>query len=62
MKYKVTIEESLAADFEIEANSEQEAIEIGRKKYKNGDFILGPETCYYAGICLTEDGNLEEIW
>lgn len=62
MKYLITIEESLAANFEIEANSEQEAIEIGRKMYKDGDLVLGPETCYYAGIGLAEDGNLEEIW
>lgn len=61
MKYLVTIEESLAKNFEIEANSEEEALKIGRKKYNSGEFVLEPECCYYAGICLAEDGNLEEI-
>ena len=39
MKYTITIEETVAKDFEIEANSADEAYETAEQKYKDGEFI-----------------------
>lgn len=40
MKYIVTIEETCSQDFEIEADSIEEAIDIATDEYNNGDLIL----------------------
>lgn len=45
MKYTITIEETVAKDFEIEANSADEAYETAEQKYKDGEFILDPGDC-----------------
>ena len=37
MKYTITIEEAVARDFEIEANSAEEAYETAERKYKSGE-------------------------
>ena len=37
MKYTITIEETIAKDFEIEANSADEAYETAEQKYKDGN-------------------------
>ena len=41
-KYDVTIEEYISETFAVEAESEEEAMEIAKEKYKNGEFILEP--------------------
>ncbi len=40
--YKVTIEEMISQDFEVEANTIEEALEIAEQGYKNGIFVLSP--------------------
>ena len=47
MKYTITIEETCAKDFEIEADSADEAYEIAEQKYKNGEFILDSGECQF---------------
>ena len=47
MKYTITIEETVAKDFEIEANSADEAYEIAEQKYKSGEFVLDPGECQF---------------
>ena len=42
MKYTITIEETNVKDFEIEAESAEEAYEIAEQSYKSGEFILDP--------------------
>lgn len=41
-KYIITIEETIVQDFEIEAESPEEAFEIAEKKYDAGEFVLEP--------------------
>lgn len=41
-KITVTIEEHITQNFTVEANSMEEAIEIAKEKYKNGEFVLLP--------------------
>lgn len=42
MKFLVNIEEVVTETFEIEANSVEEALEIAREKYDNGEMVLEP--------------------
>lgn len=41
-KFEVTIEEMVSKTFLIEAQSDDEAMEIAIEKYKNGEFVLEP--------------------
>lgn len=40
MKYKVTIEESISQQFDVEADSEEQAAEIAERMYKNCEIVL----------------------
>ncbi len=42
MKVFVTIEETVSETFEVEANSVEEALEIAKEKYYDGEFVLEP--------------------
>ncbi len=42
MKYTITIEETSAKDFGVEASSAEEAYELAEKKYEAGEFVLDP--------------------
>lgn len=42
MKILVNIEEVVGETFEIEAGSVEEALEIAREKYDNGEIVLEP--------------------
>lgn len=42
MKILVNIQEVVSETFEIEANSVEEALEIAREKYDNGEIVLEP--------------------
>lgn len=55
--FVVTIEETISQDFDVEANSLEEAFEIARKKYRDGEIVVEPETpiCVEA-YTRTEDG------
>ena len=41
-KFIITIEEMVTEDFEVFAETEEEAIEIATKKYDSGEFVLEP--------------------
>lgn len=42
MKFLVNIEEVVCETFEVDAESLEEALEIARDKYDNGEFVLEP--------------------
>ncbi len=42
MKFIVTIEEMVSEDFEVEAESAEEAMYIAEEKYKKCEFVLEP--------------------
>lgn len=54
--YKVTIEETISQDFEVEANTIMDALEIAEQKYKNGIFVLSPGTLVCTKISA-DDGK-----
>lgn len=62
MKYTITIEETVAKDFEIEASSADEAYEIAERKYKSGEFVLDPGECQFKQIAITAPSNEATEW
>lgn len=42
MKYNICIEETVVGNFEVEANSKEEALEIAKDKYNNCEFVNEP--------------------
>ena len=62
MKYTITIEETNAKDFEIEAESAEEAYEIAEHKYKSGEFVLNPGECQFMQIAITSPSNEATEW
>ena len=62
-KFTIAIEETLADRFEVEAETEEEALEIAIQKYENAEFILQPEYCYFAEAWPEENPyNRIDIW
>ncbi len=41
-KYIIAIEETIVEEFEVEANSSEDALVIAEEKYKSGEFVLTP--------------------
>ena len=62
MKYTISIEETNAKDFEIEAKSAEEAYKIAERKYKTGEFILDPGECQYKQIAITKPSSESTEW
>ena len=53
MKYDVTFEETIVQTFEIEANSLEEATEIARQKYKNGEIVVEDGELHSTVVCAS---------
>lgn len=62
MKYIITIEETAAKDFEVEANSADEAYETAEREYKSGKFVLVPGECQFMQIAITSPSNEATEW
>lgn len=52
MKYQITIEETVAKDFWVEADSPEKACEIAERKYETGEFVLDPGDCQFRRITI----------
>lgn len=62
MKYTITIEETNVKDFEIEAESAEEAYEIAEQSYRSGEFVLDPGECQFRQIAITKPSNETTEW
>lgn len=62
MKYAITIEETVAKNFEIEAESAEEAYNIAEHKYKSGEFVLDPGECQFKQIVITKPSEKTTEW
>ena len=54
MKMHVLIEEVLSQEFEVEADSAEEAEKIAWEKYENGEFVLCPGNLEYTSIYVCD--------
>lgn len=62
MKYTITIEEAVTKDFEVEADSADEAYEMAEQKYKSGEFVLNPGECQFKQIAITSPNKEATEW
>lgn len=62
MKYTITIEETVAKDFGVEANDAEEAYKIAEQKYNSSEFVLYPGECQFKQIAITKPGNECNEW
>ena len=62
MKYTITMEETVAKDFEVEANDAEEAYEIAEQKYNSGESVLDPGECQFKQIAITTPSNEATEW
>lgn len=54
MKFKITIEEHISQEFEVEAVDIGAAMEIAQEKYRKGEFVLEPGEVT-AKLMMAED-------
>lgn len=57
MKYKITIEETISQEFEIKANSIEEAKEKAIKDYESGKIVLEFGTVLEKQINVINESN-----
>lgn len=62
MKYTITIEETVTKDFEVEADSAEEAYETTEQKYELGEFVLDPGECQFKQIAITAPSDEATEW
>ena len=62
MKYTITIEETVAKDFEVEADDAEEAYAAAEQKYKSGEFVLDPGECQFRQIAITAPSDEATEW
>lgn len=54
-KVKVTIEETIVQEFEIEVSDEQDVDEVVRTKYKNAELVL--DNPVLSSVCYEANDN-----
>ena len=59
-KYIVKIEETVDDDFEVMANSPEEALSIAEEKYWSCDFIVGPNVTHRQMIVTKDNEELTD--
>lgn len=62
MKYAITIEGTVAKDFEVEADGAEEAYETAEQKYKSSEFVLDPGECQFRQIAITAPSDEATEW
>lgn len=56
--YRVVIEETVSDEFEIEADSEEDAIDRAISEYNEGNFVVGPNVTFRQ-ISIVEDDEFK---
>lgn len=54
-RFKILIEETIAQEFEIEAETEREALLLAKKKYHEGEFVLDQAEVQYKQMAVVTD-------
>ena len=62
MKYCISIEETVVGNFEVEANSKEEALKIAKEKYDNCEFVNEPGELVEKKIAVRTGNEDFEKW
>ena len=61
-KYTITIEEMVSENFEVEAATAEEAMEIAEQKYRDGEFVLEPGNLVCTQMAITNPSAEATEW
>lgn len=61
-KYVVAIEETVVQNFEVEANSQEEALRKVEKGYKNGNYVLESAEVQAKKMSVLNSDNEFDKW
>lgn len=61
-KFRVVIEETICDEFEIYAESKEDAILKSIQKYKSGEFVLCPGNLEHKKIALADNNDDISEW
>ncbi len=61
-KYTITIEETISEDFEIIAESTEQARAIAIEKYNSGEFVLVPGNLIHKQMQISVDTVISTDW
>lgn len=56
-KYRIVIEETISEEFEVDAESNEDAISKAIQKYMSGEFILSPGNVECKKISVIENNE-----
>lgn len=60
-KFIIAIEETVVQNFEVGAETLEQAMEIAEEKYNNGEFVLEPgEICFRQMAVVKSDEEMTE--
>lgn len=57
--YKIGIEEIVSGEFEVEAETVEQALEIAKEKYRSGEFVLEPGELQSKNLAVLEPESTE---
>ena len=58
-KFCIVIEETISEEFEVEAETKEDAIKNAIEKYKSGEFVLSPGNLESKKISIDNDEWIE---
>ena len=61
-KFIIAIEETVVDEFEVEANSAEEAMEIAQENYRNGEFVLEPGEVTFKQMSVVKPSEESTGW
>lgn len=61
MKVKVTIEEIISQQFEVEVENEEDVYEEVRRQYRDGEIVLTDSVVTEVNILIGENGGWENL-
>lgn len=61
-KYRVVIEETISEIFEIEADSEEEAVSGAIQEYNKGNFVVSADNVEYRQISVVDENGEFTDW
>lgn len=60
--FKIAIEEMTAGEFEVAAETGDEAMKIAKQKYRSGEFVMEPGEVHFKQMAITEPANAVTEW
>ncbi len=61
-RFTIAIEETCVEEFEVMAESQEEAIEIAEKRYRNGDIVLEPGEVRFRQMAIVAPSEVSTEW